>query len=290
MILRILSIVFPIFLIVIVGYLYGRKHRPDMTAANKLNMEVFLPALIFSALAGKSFTLSDNITSIAGCLAIVFGSGILGWIAAYLLGYAPKTLVPPVMFSNVGNMGLPLMLLTFGDQALGITIILMLILTILQFTLTPWIMSGRAPIATVWREPTMAASVLGIIVSLTGFTVWQPIISACKIVGDISLGLMIFALGVRLASTRLNSWGIGIAGAIITPITGLVMAWLYCQVVDVPRFTQDILYLFGALPPAVSNFIFAERYNQEPDKVASIVIIGNVLALLFIPLALVLRL
>jgi hypothetical protein len=34
--------------------------------------------------------------------------------------------------------------------------------------------------------------------------------------------------------------------------------------------------VFGALPPAVLNYVFAERYRQEPDKVASIVMIGNV--------------
>ena len=77
MLLRILSIVFPIFIIVIAGFLYGRKHRPEMMAANKLNMEVFLPALIFTALAGKSFELADNIPSIVGALVIVFGSGLI---------------------------------------------------------------------------------------------------------------------------------------------------------------------------------------------------------------------
>jgi hypothetical protein len=49
-----------------------------------------------------------------------------------------------------------------------------------------------------------------------------------------------------------------------------------------------MLLVFGALPPAVLNFVFAERYRQEPAKVASIVMIGNLGALLFVPLALVL--
>lgn len=290
MLFRIINIVFPIFLIVITGFIYGRKHQPEMTAANKMNMEVFLPALIFSALAGKSFALAENLPAIIGCIVITIGSGLLGWMSARLLGYNPKTLIPPVMFNNVGNMGLPLMLLTFGEKALGIAIVLMLVMTIMQFALTPWIISGRSPVSTVWREPFMIASALGIIVSLTGISVWQPILSACKIVGDISLGLMIFSLGVRLASTQLNSWAIGITGAILTPVTGLIMAWLFCQSVSLPSFTQDVLFIFGALPPAVSSFIFAERYNQEPDKVASIVIIGNVFSILFIPLALALRL
>ncbi len=44
----------------------------------------------------------------------------------------------------------------------------------------------------------------------------------------------------------------------------------------------------GALPPAVLNYMFAERYNQEPDKVASMVLIGNLAAVVFLPLALAL--
>jgi predicted permease len=51
-----------------------------------------------------------------------------------------------------------------------------------------------------------------------------------------------------------------------------------------------MLFVFGALPPSVSSFIFAERFQQEPDKVASIVIVGNASALFFIPLALAMRL
>ncbi|MEY5098821.1 MAG: hypothetical protein RJA36_1540, partial [Pseudomonadota bacterium] len=43
-------------------------------------------------------------------------------------------------------------------------------------------------------------------------------------------------------------------------------------------------------PPAVLNFMFAERYKQEPDKVASMVLLGNVAAVVFLPLALALTL
>lgn len=35
------------------------------------------------------------------------------------------------------------------------------------------------------------------------------------------------------------------------------------------------------------NYVFAERYQQEPDKVASIVMIGNLASVVFLPLALV---
>ncbi|MBV5342819.1 AEC family transporter, partial [bacterium] len=86
MLLRIISIVFPIFLIVLVGYVYGRWHRPEMLAANRLNMEIFLPALIFSALAGQTFNLAENFPLAIGAVVVVIGSGVLAWPLARLLG------------------------------------------------------------------------------------------------------------------------------------------------------------------------------------------------------------
>ena len=38
----------------------------------------------------------------------------------------------------------------------------------------------------------------------------------------------------------------------------------------------------------VLNVLFAERYHQEPERVASLVLIGNLAALVFLPLALAL--
>jgi predicted permease len=166
MLLRIVSIVFPIFIIVLVGYVYGRRHRPEMIAANRLNMEVFLPAPIFSVLAGKTFNLAVNAPIAIGGAVVVIGSGLLAcspahlltWPVARLLGYKPKTLVPPVMFNNVGNMGLPLLILTFGEQALGPAVMLMLVVTLLQFSLSTWILDGRLRLAMIWREPLFAAA------------------------------------------------------------------------------------------------------------------------------------
>ena len=49
---------------------------------------------------------------------------------------------------------------------------------------------------------------------------------------------------------------------------------------------QRMLILYGALTPAVMTYILPQRYNQEPGKVATIVMIGNMLAVLVIPVTL----
>jgi predicted permease len=57
-------------------------------------------------------------------------------------------------------------------------------------------------------------------------------------------------------------------------------------VLDLPPLQRALLLVFGALPPAVLNYIFAERYKQEPDLVASMVSIGNLAAVIVLPLVL----
>lgn len=291
MLYRIVSIVFPLFAVVMAGFLYARKCNPDMAAANRMNIEIFMPALIFTALAGKSFNLADNVPIALGTLVVVAGSGVLAWPLARLLNVDPRALASTAMFNNVGNMGLPLMLFTFGEQALGAAVVLLLILTVLQFAASPWLLGGKFSPGALWREPFLLAAALGVAVSLSGIALWPPLLSACKLLADISLGLMIFSLGVRLASTRVGSMlRIGIAGAIVTPATGMLFAWLFGSLAGLSKPDMDILFLFGALPPAVSCFIFADRYRCAPEEVAAIVMIGNASALFFIPLALALRL
>ncbi len=46
-----------------------------------------------------------------------------------------------------------------------------------------------------------------------------------------------------------------------------------------------LLMLSVALPPAVLNYMLCEQYQCQPDKVASIVLGGNALSVVVIPLA-----
>lgn len=57
---RIAGIMVPVLAMVAVGWLYARRHAPDMSAINRINMDLFAPALIFSALASRDFSIADN--------------------------------------------------------------------------------------------------------------------------------------------------------------------------------------------------------------------------------------
>lgn len=290
MLVQIVSIVFPVFTVIAIGFLYGRKHRPDMIVTNQVNMGIFVPALIFSALAGKSVDLGTVQVIALGGLVIVLGSGLLGWPIARWLGYAPKTLLPPMMFKNAGNMGLPLLLFTFGEQVLPAAVVLFLVENVLHFAIATLWLGRNVKLWRLFREPVIIAGFAGVLVSLSGVVLWTPLLSAIKLVADVSAGLMLFSLGVRLNTAPFAQWRIGAVGAVATPLTGMLIAYLFSLAFDLSAYETDILLIFGALPPAVLNYMFAERYDQEPEQVASIVILGNLVALFSISLALALRL
>ncbi|WP_068638529.1 AEC family transporter [Thauera butanivorans] len=286
MFVQIVSIVFPVFTVIAIGYLYGRKHRPDMIATNQVNMGIFVPALIFSALAGKSVDLAEVQMIAIGGLLIVLGSGLLGWPIARRMGYAPKTLLPPMMFKNAGNMGLPLSLFAFGEKALPAAVVLFLVENVLHFAVATCWLGRNAKLWLVFREPVVLAGVAGVLVSLSDLALWPPFLSAIKIIADVSTGLMLFSLGVRLTTAPFAQWRIGVVGAVATPLTGMLIAYVFCLAFGVSAHETSMLLIFGALPPAILNFMFAERYSQEPEKVAAIVILGNLFAPLSISLAL----
>ncbi|MCX8145106.1 MAG: AEC family transporter [Azovibrio sp.] len=290
MLLRIVSILLPIFAIVGIGYAYARRYKPDMGVANHLNMDVFVPALVFYALAGKPLDLGSYGPLALGALVVVLGSGLLAWPVAKLLGYQNKTFIPPMMFNNSGNIGLPLAVLAWGEAALPAAIVLFMVENTLHFSLGARWLDPHTAIARLWRVPVVAAALLGLFFNLGGLVLWEPLLISIKMLGDIAVPLMLFSLGVRLASTPLGEWKIGVAGALFCPISGLLLAAASAWALGLDGRDRDMLIVFGALPPAVLNFLFAERYRQEPDKVASIVLIGNLAALFFLPLALYLTL
>lgn len=292
---RILGIILPVFGIIALGYGYARLRgdavRADMTAVNRVSMDVLCPLLIFTALAAKDFDIAHNGTLILAGVLISLGSGLLAWPVARLLGYDVRSFVPPMMYNNCGNMGLPLAVLAFGTAGLPAAVALFMAANLVYFSVGIKIIEtgeGR-PHTPFWRfmiSPMMIAMMLGMLFAVTHIALPAPVARALGMLGEACIPIMLFALGVRMLDVSFKSWHIGLVGAVMCPVTGLVMAWLLDLMLTLTPAQRGQMYLFAALPPAVFCFMVAERYKQEPDKVASIVLLGNLAALLFVPVGL----
>ena len=283
---RIIEITFPIFAIVALGLYCGYRFKPDLKVINHLNMDIFVPALIFSVLVGQSVDVRNYLPLIVAGTVVVLGSGLLVWPLCRAMNIDFKTLAPTAMFNNAGNMGLPLVILTFGEAALPIAMILFLVENTLHFTVgMAWLNNSQSK----WRamiSPLTIATLIAVIIGMTPFRPPETLMLPIDLLGQVVIPLMLFSLGVRLSTSDLKTLPVGLLGGTICPLSGILLVVIIKPFVDLSPTEMGTLFLFGALPPAVLNFMFAERYQQEPEKVASIVIIGNGLSFVTLPLVL----
>jgi len=165
-------------------------------------------------------------------------------------------------------------------------VVLFIVENSLHFTLGTWLMDHRAHWLNVLKQPIVLATLAGILFALAGWALPTPLTAAIQLLGQASIPLLLFALGTRLTSVNLLDWRTGVLGALVCPASGVLMVLLVRPFLHLDAQQSALLIVFGALPPAVLNYLVAERYQQEPARVASLVMIGNLGAFIAIPIAL----
>ena len=287
---RIVSVIAPVFLIIAIGYGYARRNRPDLRTFNHVSLHVLGPLLVFTSLAGEEFQLRGNVAFVAAGVVVILVSGLIAWPISRLARVSPRTFVPPMMFNNCGNMGLPLAVLAFGRPGLAAMVLMVVASTLLQFTLGSRIVSRHAEWRALATSPMIITSALGLLFAAFSWKVPAALMPGLKMLGDATLPMMLFALGARLIDLSTRGWQLGVLGAVVCPLAGLAAAYLAQIALSLPAEEFAQLMLFASLPPAALNYLLAERYNQEPERVASLVLIGNAFAIVFVPLGLTLGL
>ncbi len=283
---KIIEILFPVFSLVLVGYVYGLRYRPNLQAVNQLMLFVFVPALVFDVMSRKDFQVVEYQWLALAGLIVVLGSGLLALPAGRVLRYPTRAFLPTMMFNNCGNLGLPLAVLAFGDRGLEGAVVLFLVSNLLHFTLGTWIFGGIVSWKGLLLNPVNVATFAGLGVNFARIQMPDFVLLPISMLGQIVIPFMLVSLGVRMLSVERAHLGSGLVGAVLRPLSGLLPALVAIWLLPLDDFQASLLILFATLPPAVLNFLFAEQYHQDPELVASLVLVGNAMAVVSIGLVL----
>lgn len=283
---QILATLLPVFIIAGCGALYGRYRTLDIRVLNTLNMELFVPMLVFAVLADGQAPLEEYAGLALAAAVVVVGSGVVLWPLVKWLKLETKTFLPPMMFNNSGNMGVPLLVLAFGEAALPAAVVVFIVEMLLHFSLGLYMLSPHTPLWRLLRMPIVLASIAGLAFNLWGMPLPGWLLEALHMLGGVCIPLMLFALGVRMLEIDFGDWKTGLLGAVMCPLSGLVLAAPLIWLLGLTGLQAAVLWIFAALPPAVLNYLVAEQYRQEPQRVASLVLIGNLGSLIVMPVVL----
>lgn len=286
MIERILSITLPIFAIALIGFLYARAVKPNLSGANRISVDLALPALIFTSLSAKDFEFGQSGLLLIASTLLIFASGLLAWPLARIAGTDKQAFLPCIMFGNVGPIGIPLTVLAFGDAGLVPAVLLLVLSNILHFTAGVWIISGKADLRSVFLSPLVWSTLLGLGFSLLRLDLPEWIDVSLTMLGNILIPMMLLSLGARLAEAQATRWSAGIVGAVATPVVRTLAALGLLLILPLSHVERGAFLLFAALPPAVFNYLLADRFGRDPERVASIVMAGHLASVVVLPVAL----
>ncbi len=283
---HIAEIMFPLVAIVSIGIVVGMRQNPQLDTINNINLNVFIPALVFASLVQQQFQFKEfALLGISGFILVLI-TAVIAVPIAKLFSCEYRTIAPPLMFHNAGNIGLPLMSLALGPEGLAAALILFLVGNITHFGLGSYMLDHDAKWLRSITSPAILAALLALFLQAQGIHIAGFIILPIDMLGSIAVPLMLFSLGVQLSHANYDYWKLGMLVGIATPIIGVSIALIIASIIPLNNIQLAALILFGALPPAVMNFLFAKKYQQEPTKVSAIVLIGNVLGIVSLPLAL----
>lgn len=285
--LKVLSIVFPVFSIIGLGYLFARFKKISLEPVIEILLYLTIPSLVISSLTKKQLIIGEvTIVFLAAC-GVVLGTGIISFLYLRIINRKElRGFYLPTMFMNSGNMAFPLALLAFGEEGLAVAIIYYVAISILVYSLGIYIAKGEGGFSEIFKLPLIYASIAGIALNLTNTVLPKPFLSIVEILGNATIPLMLVSLGYRLHSTHLTSLGISISGAFIRIIGGALIAYLITIIFDIDGLNQKIIILSSSMPSAVINFIVSYRYKLHSELVASIISVSTVLSLITTPVVL----
>lgn len=280
----IFSIVAPVLICAGIGYVWARLGRPyDVSLITLLVSTVGAPCLVFHSLANLTISVFEVGTMMLASLLSIAGCAVIGTIGLQLSGLPIKTFLPAVIFPNTGNMGLPLCVLAFGEQGLGLAVGVFAVHAVSMFTVGATLTSGNMSLRAVARMPLLYSVALAVVLVCLDIRPPVWINNTTNLLGDMTIPLMLLTLGVSLARLQVRRLGPSIGVALVRLCLGFAMGTGLSYALGLPEVARGVLIIELAMPVAVFTYLFAQQYDQSPEEIAGAVIISTVLSFVMLP-------
>ena len=245
------------------------------------------PSLILSHLAAKHITLTAFLEFMLAALTVVACFCALGLLFLTIVRLPPRAFLSPLMFNNVGNVGLSISMLAFGAQGLAYAIAFLLVVIVGIFTIAMWLPQGKVSFSDLARKPTIYAVLIALLLLATDTHLPPLIDQTFAILGGLAIPLMLLTLGHTLATLKLGAVWRGCYLAVFHLAMGIGVASLLVPLFGFSGTARGVFILSCVMPSAVATYLWVELYrpNHAAD-VASFIFISTLLSVGTLPLVL----
>lgn len=296
----------PFFAVIALGAAVSGRSLFGPEAVRVLNTFAFMiatPAMVLRVMSHQPIAELWNTTFFAalGTIAVVMMLGAILFLRMRGLGHGGAiSHAQSLVGGNFAFLGIPLMLAFLGDRAAAPIAIGLICDTALIIPLAIGLIEagrGSGSIGSIAVQlvkgtilnPFMLSIAAGIALSLSGFSLPEPVDRFLSFLGNSAAPVGVFALG--LAARQWGGGG-GLPARNIAPLVlgklvlhPLIVWFVLAKLLGLDPFWVTAGVLYAALPIAANVFVIAERFETGSRPIAAAIVVSTAAAALTFPIA-----
>lgn len=281
------------FIYLLIGYLLFKKKL--ITAAGSGEMGKLLLYVIMPVAILRSYARDFSMEMLAGFL-VSFAAALASLILAMVVStvfFRKKSAIRQfgASFSNAGFIGIPLVQMTLGEEAVFYVASFVAILNILQWTYGVFIMTRdreTVRLRKIVTNPIVISFAVGMALFFLPIKIPELLSGVIGTLASMNGPLAMIVLGAYLAQTSLKelftdgeTYLCAFVRLIVIPVLTIVLLWVIPGTYSTVRLA---VMLVAAAPVGSNVAIFAQLYHKEYTTAVKDVCLSTVFSILTMPL------
>ena len=285
---KLFEVLFPVFFVVGIGYYLGKTNpKIDTTFITSFAANIGTPAMVIYAITSTGINFEIFRDYFWYYLLAIGLFALVGIFTLYTL--KTKDIIrelPPLIFPNTGNMGLPICMFAYGSKGLGVSASITSLIILCHFTLGVFLADRKFNLNVILKNPPFYAIIFSAIMLFYGIKMPVFVVNTTEWLMYVTIFLILMSLGIALTRLKVFSLSNALISSFTRMIIGPAIGFLLIFVFDLKGFAAGVLLIQCSMPSAVLNYLVGSIYSPKKivDSIASTIVVSTLISFVTIPI------
>ena len=285
---KLFEVLFPVFFVVGIGYYLGKTNpKIDTTFITSFAANIGTPAMVIYAITSTGINFEIFRDYFWYYLLAIGLFALVGIFTLFLL--KTKDIVrelPPLIFPNTGNMGLPICMFAYGSKGLGVSASITSLIILCHFTLGVFLADRKFNLNVILKNPPFYAIIFSAIILFYGIKMPVFVVNTTEWLMYVTIFLILMSLGIALTRLKVFSLSNALISSFTRMIIGPAIGFLLIFIFDLKGFAAGVLLIQCSMPSAVLNYLVGSIYSPKKivDSIASTIVVSTLISFVTIPI------
>ena len=285
---KLFEVLFPVFFVVGIGYYLGKINpKIDTTFITSFAANIGTPAMVIYAITstGINFEIFRDYFWY-----YLLAIGLFAFVGIFTL-YTLKTKdivreLPPLIFPNTGNMGLPICMFAYGSKGLGVSASITSLIILCHFTLGVFLADRKFNLNVILKNPPFYAIIFSAIMLFYGIKMPVFVVNTTEWLMYVTIFLILMSLGIALTRLKVFSLSNALISSFTRMIIGPAIGFFLIFIFNLKGFAAGVLLIQCSMPSAVLNYLVGSIYSPKKivDSIASTIVVSTLISFVTIPI------